>query len=154
MKEIVTLAGKKYEVEDGIYNPIEKKSPFEKRGGTYVAVQMNDGTLILTANEKTHHVDYRKLNRYGRMRILYLERDEEKSQDLNWMLMQGELMDHLLAIQKQVERFKDIEIPRMMEAQGVTEKLKEEDPIEWAQRLSNIQSSIEEIIQREIITQK
>ena len=24
MKEIVTLAGKKYEVADGIYNPIEK----------------------------------------------------------------------------------------------------------------------------------
>lgn len=154
MKEIVTLAGKKYEVEDGIYNPLEKKTPFEKDGGTYVAVQMNDGTLILTANRKTHHVDYRKLNRYGRMRILYLERDEERSQDLNWMLMQGELMDHLLAIQKQVERFKDIEIPRMMEAQGVTEELKEKDPIEWAQRLSNIHSSIEEIIQREIITQK
>ena len=154
MKEIVTLAGKKYEVEDGIYNPLEKKTPFEKDGGTYVAVQMNDGTLILTANIKTHHVDYKKLNRYGRMRILYLERDEERSQDLNWMLMQGELMDHLLSIQKQVERFKNIEIPRMMEAQGVTEELKEKDPIEWAQRLSNIHSSIEEIIQREIITQK
>lgn len=154
MKEIVTLAGKKYEVEDGIYNPLEKKTPFEKDGGTYVAVQMNDGTLILTANRKTHHIDYKKLNRYGRMRILYLERDEERSQDLNWMLMQGELMDHLLAIQQQVERFKDIEIPRMMEAQGVTEELKEKDPIEWAQRLSNIHSSIEEMIQREIITQK
>lgn len=36
MKEIVTLAGKKYEVENGIYNPIEKKSRFEKDGGTYL----------------------------------------------------------------------------------------------------------------------
>ena len=40
---------------------------------------------------------------------------------------------------------------QMKQAQGVTEKLKEENALEWAQRMNNIRACAGEIVEREII---
>ena len=45
----------------------------------------------------------------------------------------------------------DLLIEQMKEAEGVTEKLKEENQMEWVQRMSNIQQKAREIVCNELI---
>ena len=40
---------------------------------------------------------------------------------------------------------------QMVEKQGVTEKLKAQDQMEWVRMVNNIKASVEEIVMREII---
>ena len=51
MKETVVLAKKEYILEDEIYTPIVKESPFERQGGTYRLEKMEAGELELEKTE-------------------------------------------------------------------------------------------------------
>ena len=45
----------------------------------------------------------------------------------------------------------DLLIEQMIEAEGVTEELKEQDQLEWVQRMGNIQQRAREIVCSELI---
>ncbi len=45
----------------------------------------------------------------------------------------------------------DTLVEQMKETEGVTEQLKEQDQLEWVQRMSNIQSRAREIVCEELI---
>jgi len=47
----------------------------------------------------------------------------------------------------------DAMLPRMMEAAGVTEKLKAHDPMRWVGLMNTLKAQVEEIIQSELIFQ-
>ena len=120
------------------------KSLFEQLGGTY---HEENGYLIpdlrLPAEEKQpigiwgqRHLDYLKQYR----KVTYTN-----------FLTSGRLNAYLADIDRQAqERFERL-IEGMKQAQGITERLKEQDALEWTGRRNNIWACVKEIVDKEII---
>nr|WP_238974534.1 TnpV protein [Leptotrichia buccalis] len=104
---------------------------------------------VLVPNLEEEEIDLSKLNSWGRARMKYLE--QEKAEFLKNLLMKGEVMEHLFSIQAEVEKFWEIEKPKMMKTMGLTEKLKEKDQIEWVGLMNSLLSSLREITYNQII---
>ena len=67
------------------------------------------------------------------------------------LLTSGRLNTYLADIDRQAqERFERL-IEGMKQAQGITERLKEENALEWTGRLNNIRACAREIVNEEII---
>ena len=67
------------------------------------------------------------------------------------LLTSGRLNTYLADIDRQAqERFERL-IEDMKQEQGITERLKEENGLEWTGRLNNIRACAREIVEREII---
>ena len=150
MKEKLTLAGKEYLMEEGIYTPIVKENSFERQGGTYKMEELEEGMEVLVPNMAIpKEIDLKKLNRWGRMRLNFLK--ENKEEDYQIMYLQGTLMDHLLSKEKEIEDFITREEVKMMETWGLTEELKEEDYLKYLRLKKNMDMTLQEIGEREII---
>lgn len=67
------------------------------------------------------------------------------------LLTMGKLYDYLREIDAQASGQLDILIKQMARAEGVTEQLKAENPLEWVRRMNSIRVRAEEIIFRELI---
>ena len=120
------------------------KSIFERLGGEYE--QQGDyliPRLTVPAEEEQpigiwgqRHLDYLKQYR----KVTYTN-----------LLTSGKLNTYLADIDRQAqERFERL-IEGMKQAQGITERLKEENALEWVQRLNNIRACAREIVNEEII---
>ena len=67
------------------------------------------------------------------------------------LLTSGRLNTYLADIDRQAqERFERL-IEGMKQAQGITEQLKEENALEWLERMNNIRACAREIVNEEII---
>lgn len=67
------------------------------------------------------------------------------------LLTSGKLNNYLADVDRQARERMERLTEQMKQAQGVTEKLKEENALEWAQRMNNIRACAGEIVEREII---
>ena len=90
-----------------------------------------------------------ELRKFGLMRRHYLK--EHRSGIYQAMLLSGKLKEHLLMVQEQAELQFDVLVEQMAEREGVTEQLKEENQMLWAQKMNNIRARAEEIVREEII---
>ena len=69
------------------------------------------------------------------------------------LLTSGRLNSYLADIEEQdQERFERI-VDQMKQAQGITERLKAENQMEWVARMNNLQSCAREIVDKEMIYQ-
>ena len=82
------------------------------------------------------HLRYIKQNR----KILYLN-----------LLTSGKLNGYLADIDKQAEDVLSRLVKQMAEREGVTEKLKADNQMEWVARMNNIRSKATEIVNHDII---
>lgn len=89
------------------------------------------------------------LGKYGRMSERYLKQYRKGLWTV--MLLNGTLPAHLREIDETAQRRLDDMIPAMMEKTGVTEKMKEEDPLEWVRQMNNLKAQAEEVILKELI---
>ncbi|HEL1135306.1 TPA: TnpV protein [Streptococcus equi subsp. zooepidemicus] len=150
MKETVVLAKKEYILENEIYTPIVKESPFERQGGTYRLEKMEDGAEVLVPNMKMpEKINASKLNRFGKERLKYLK--EEKQEEYQIMLMEETLMDHLIDIQEQVEDFMNIEEPRMKEAWKMTTEMQDQDFLKYAGLKKNLDMTLTKMAMEQIV---
>ena len=89
------------------------------------------------------------LTKYGQMRKNFLQ--EHKKGIYTGLLLKGILKEHLLTIQNQAEERMEYLTEQMKKGQGVTELMKEENPMLWVQRMNNIQHAAEEAVLKELI---
>ena len=82
------------------------------------------------------HLRYIKKNR----KVLYLN-----------LLTSGKLNGHLADIDKQAEEMFSRFVKQMAEREGVTEKLKVDNQMEWVARMNNIRSRATEIVNTDLI---
>ena len=82
------------------------------------------------------HLRYIKQNR----KMLYLN-----------LLTSGKLNGYLSDLDKQAEDMFSRPVKQMAEHEGVTEKLKAENQMEWVGRMNNIRSRAKEVINNELI---
>lgn len=77
---------------------------------------------------------------------------EYKSGRYNYLLLTGKLDSYLADLNEQAwELFSDRLEAQMKDAEGVTEELKAENPMEWVRRCNNIRNRVDEIILHELI---
>ena len=67
------------------------------------------------------------------------------------LLTSGRLNSYLADIDCQAEEMFSRLVKQMAEAEGVTETLKADDPMEWVGRMNNIRNRATEIVNTEII---
>ena len=67
------------------------------------------------------------------------------------LLTSGKLNSYLADIDRQSEEMFSRLVNQMAEAEGVTEKLKAADPMEWVRRMNNIRNRAMEIVNSELI---
>ena len=89
------------------------------------------------------------LGKWGTMHKRYLEK--HKKALFNSLLIKGTLYQYCADIENQARDMFDTLIEQMKEAEGVTEQLKEQDQLEWVQRMGNIQQRANEVVCSELI---
>ena len=67
------------------------------------------------------------------------------------LLTEGKLYQHCAEIEKQAIKMFDTLVDQMKEAEGVTEKMKEENQLEWVCRMQNIEERARELVTTELI---
>ena len=110
---------------------------YELQGDYYIPC------LKLPEEEQQHigvwgqrHLRYIKQNR----KVLYLN-----------LLTSGKLNGYLADLDKRAEEMFSRLVEQMAEREGVTEKLKADNQMEWVARMNNIRSRVTEIVNHDII---
>lgn len=93
--------------------------------------------------------DKRPIGRWGRMHGDYLKK--KKRYVFDSLLMSGNLHSYLADIDEQAREMFDTLIVQMKTTEGVTEQLKEENQLEWVQRMESIQARVRECVCNELI---
>ena len=120
-------------------------SIFEEHGGTYNlgADGMLYPNLILEPQE------YRLIGRWGRMHRAYLEAEHPGLYER--LILNGTLDRHLADAEKRASAMLERLIGQMVQQEGITERLKAADQMEWVCRMNSIRSRVEEIILEKVI---
>lgn len=122
------------------------ESIFEQSGGTYT-VQGDYRLPNLTLPAE----DERPIGVWGQRRLNYLKH-HRKVLYFN-LLTSGKLHSHLADVEEQAQDLFSRLVKEHAEKAGITENLKATDQMKWVQSINNIQWSINEYIEKEIITQ-
>lgn len=88
-------------------------------------------------------------NRFAEKRRKYLR--EHKDGIYTGMLLTGKLDSHLKEVGESAQILFDRIIDEMKTAEGVTEKLKGENQMEWIGRMNNIRNRAEEAVLNDLI---
>lgn len=91
------------------------------------------------------------IGKYGRMRQRYLK--EYRPGLYSSLILSEKLYPHLLEIDQAARERLGAMLPRMMEAAGVTEKLKARDPMRWVGLMNTLKAQVQEIILTDLIYQ-
>ena len=120
------------------------KSLFEQMGGTY---REENGYLIpnltLPSGEQV------EIGVWGQRHLRYIKQ-YHKVRYIN-LLTSGKLNGYLADIDKQAEDILFRLVKQMAEREGVTEKLKAENQMEWVAQMNNIRDRATEIVNHDII---
>ena len=120
------------------------KSLFEQLGGTY---HEENGYLI--PDLRLPEEGEREIGIWGQRHLEYLKQ-YHKGTYIN-LFTSGRLNTYLADIDRQaLERFEML-VEQMKHAQGITERLKAENALEWTGRMNNIRACAREIVDDEIV---
>lgn len=84
--------------------------------------------------------------KYGMLRKRYLK--EHKSGYYQYLMLSGKLTEHLNQVDREARETVERLVEQMTEKQGVTEQMKEENPMEWVRRMNNIKNIAEESVMK------
>ena len=82
--------------------------------------------------------------KYGMIRKSFLK--EHRPAKYQYLLLTGKLIGHLNQVDKEAREQEEMLVEQMAEREGVTEKMKAEQPMEWVGRMNTIKNAAEEII--------
>ena len=126
---------------------IMKKTIFEEMGGTYVRC----GDYFIPNLTLPEEEEMRFVGVWGQRHLQYLK-EYRKTVYLD-LMMSGRLNSYLADIEEQAQKRFERIVEQMKQAQGITERLKSENQMEWVGKMNNIQSCAREIVDKEMIYQ-
>lgn len=89
------------------------------------------------------------LGKWGMMHKDYLLKNKKVL--FTTLLTQGKLYQHCAEVEKQAQYMFDTLVEQMKEVEGITERLKEENQMEWVCRMQNIEARAREIVYMKLI---
>ena len=112
-----------------------------------ITYRMQDGfqvpNLLMPQTPEVHLGKYAELRRAylkKRRRVLYTN-----------LKTSGKLTEHLAEIEQTARKMVEQTVARMAQAEGVTEELKEIDPLRWTGLMNNLRHSAEELVLSDLI---
>lgn len=120
------------------------KTIFEEMGGNYTQV----GDYFLP-NLQLPEEEQKSIGVWGQRHLRYIR--QHKRLLYTNLLTSGKLNSYLADIDEQAEKMFSRLVKQTAEHEGVTEKLKADDQLEWVQRMNNIQSRVMEIVNTDLI---
>ena len=84
------------------------------------------------------------------MRHLRYIKQHRKVRYIN-LLTAGKLNAYLVEIDERAQNVKDVLVKQMAEHEDTNEMLKEQNQMEWVQKMNNVRNRAEEIVNKEII---
>lgn len=121
-----------------------EKSMFEQMGGSYVRQGDYLIPCLTLPAEKEQPIGV-----YGQRHLRYLK--QYRRITYTNLLTSGKLNAYLAEIDGQAKELFFRLVKEYADRQGVTERLKADNPLEWVQRMNNIRSAVEEVINTELI---
>lgn len=92
---------------------------------------------------------HKPIGKYGRMRERHLKKHRKGL--YSCLLLSGKLPDYLHEIDETAQKRINLMIPLMAQQAGVTEIIKEDDPMAWTQIMNGLKAQAEEIVLQELI---
>ena len=96
-----------------------------------------------------NETDKTPLNKYGRMRLRYLQ--EHRPGLYTRLILSGELYEDLLETQKAAQNRVEMITDKMAKAQNISEGMKAQDQMAWIGAMNMIRLQAEEIVLQELI---
>ena len=121
------------------------KTIFEEMGGTYVRQGVYNLPCLSLPTEKEN----KPIGVWGQRHLRYLK--QYRKVLYTNLLTSGKLNSYLADIDVQAEEMFSRLAKEYADRQGVTEQLKAENQLLWIQKMSNIQSCVQEVVESEII---
>lgn len=119
------------------------KSIFEKNGGNYIRV--GDYCIPNLQAPKTNE----QIGKYGRLHKKFIK--ENHPAMYTALMLSGNLSDYLHQVDLKAKKELSRLISLLAEKQGVTERLKAENQLEWVGLMNNIKAQAEEKIYSDIV---
>lgn len=120
------------------------KTIFEEMGGTYTRVED-----YLLPDLKLPEEEQQPIGVWGQRHWRYLK--EHRRTTYATLLTSGKLNSYLADIDRQAEEMFLRLVKQMAEREGVTEKLKADNQMEWVARMNNIRRRATEVVNKDII---
>lgn len=93
--------------------------------------------------------DRMPLGKYGALRCQYLK--AHRPGLFARLLLSGQIMHQLHEVDRAAVQRMDILLPQMMTEAGLTEELKNTDPLHWVDTMNAIRAQIEELLLAELV---
>ena len=90
-----------------------------------------------------------KVGRFGMMYHDYLR--NHKRVTYSGLMLSGKLKEQIEEVDRQAEEMFSQLVEQMTRAEGVTERLKAADQMEWVRRMNSIRNRAEEIVKSEVV---
>ena len=100
---------------------------------------------MLKISEQTNY----EIGKYGHLHLEFIKKHRRGT--YTTLLTENRLNEHLHGIDEQAHEQMDLHIAQMTEQMGVTENLKDSNPMRWVQMMNNIKSLAEEIVLKEVV---
>ena len=120
------------------------KTIFEEMGGTYTKVGDYFIPDLELPEEETQSIGI-----WSQRHKRYLK--EHKRATYATLLASGKLNSYLADIDRQAEELFSRLVKQMADSEGVTEKLKADNQLEWVQKMNNISVRAAEVVNGELI---
>ena len=121
-----------------------KKTIFEQMGGTYTKVGDYYLPNLLPAEQEEHPIGI-----WGQRHLRYIKQ-HHKVRYTN-LLTSGKLQSHLADIEEQAQELFDRLMKQRAEREGITEKLKADNQMEWVGRMNALREAVTETVNAEVI---
>ena len=121
------------------------KTIFEEMGGTYV----RQGDYLLPCLSLPAEKENKPIGIWGQRHLRYLK--QHRKVLYTNLLTSGRLNDYLADIDRQAKDMFLRLVKQMAEREGVTEKLKAEQPMEWVGKMNALRETAAEIVNAEVI---
>lgn len=103
----------------------------------------------LLPNMGLNETDKTPLNKYGRMRLRYLQ--EHRPGFYTRLILSGKLYEDLQETQKTAQDRVEMITDKMAKTQNISEGMKAQDQIAWVGAINMIRLQAEEVVLRELI---
>lgn len=87
--------------------------------------------------------------KYGMLQKRYLK--EYKSGYYQYLVLSGKLTEHLNQVDREAREAVERLVEQMAEKQGVTEQMKEENPMEWVRWMNNIKTCADKNVLKDMM---
>ena len=128
---------KDYIVEKYIYNE-QNGLWYELQGDYYIPC------LVLPDEKEERHIGI-----WGHRHMRYIR--EHKKVLYTDLLISGKLQSYLADVEEQAQELFDRLMKQCSEHEGITERLKAENQMEWVGRMNNLRSAVTETVNAEVI---